>query len=212
MSNIGISQPYAEQIVNSGLFPYYDTNNVTADSFNVSSRITTDNTFRCIDQATMYAAAVSGAFTRSYYYQSDRTWLGYNPNNVDQLGPVEPGYSYGDPNLPYYHTHGSDMELWFGGVQPLRDDDDLYAMQLYMDYFGSYIRTRDPNTPQPLLQLRGYTKTLQSIKESGAWNPVSASTGPIMRLDYPAMTATFVDQPQCQFLNYSISYYLQGGT
>jgi hypothetical protein len=103
------------------------------------------------------------------------------------------------------------MGFWFGGVEPLRDDNDLYALQLYMDYFGSYIRTRDPNTPLPLLQVRNYQKTIQGNRKSGPWNPVSAPTGPIMRLNYPANQATFVDQPQCSFLNYSITYYLDGG-
>lgn len=50
MSNIGISESAAQSIIDSGLFPYYDTGNVTADSFNVSQRVTTDNTFHCVDQ------------------------------------------------------------------------------------------------------------------------------------------------------------------
>jgi carboxylesterase type B len=44
---LGISEYYAQAIIDSGLFPYYDTGNTTLDSFNVSQRIATDNQFRC---------------------------------------------------------------------------------------------------------------------------------------------------------------------
>lgn len=36
MVGLGISEAYAEDIINSGLFPYYNTGNVTLDSFNVT--------------------------------------------------------------------------------------------------------------------------------------------------------------------------------
>lgn len=68
-ASLGISAAYAQSIIDSGLFPYYDSGNVTLDSFNVSQRVATDIQFRCIDEATMYAASVSGAFASSYYYQ-----------------------------------------------------------------------------------------------------------------------------------------------
>ncbi len=56
------------------------------------------------------------------------------------------------------------------------------------DYFGSFIRTGNPNPPMPLLQVRDYTKTIQAVQKSGPWNPVSADTGPIKRMDYPSFT------------------------
>jgi len=79
------------------------------------------------------------------------------------------------------------------------------------DYFGSFIRTGNPNPPLPLLQVRDYTKTIQAVKNSGSWNPISADTGPIMQMDYPSFTSNFVDLPQCAWLQYSIEYYLEGG-
>ncbi len=44
---LGISEYYAQAIIDSGLFPYYNTGNKTLDSFNVSQRVATDNQFRC---------------------------------------------------------------------------------------------------------------------------------------------------------------------
>lgn len=65
---LGISAYYANLIITSGLFPYYDTGNITLDSFNVTQRVATDKTFRCIDEATVYAGAETGAFKSAYYY------------------------------------------------------------------------------------------------------------------------------------------------
>lgn len=125
MVGLGITAEYAQAIIDSGLFPYYDTGNITLDSFNVTQRVATDNTFRCIDQATVYAGTHTGAFKSSYYYQMQRAAAGYNPNNIDDIGPIEPGYPNGDPELPYFKVHGADMpwvfvshlsfnHIWFG--------------------------------------------------------------------------------------------------
>ena len=209
MAALGISQAYAQDIINSGLFPYYDTGNVTLDSFNVSQRVATDKTFRCIDQATVYAGATNGVFKTAYFYQMDRTSNGYDPN---MLGgpPVEPGYPNGNPNLPYFRLHGSDMPWVFGDLYPLRDNNDLYSTQLTTAYFAEFMKTGQPNPPLSYLQVRGYNTTVAAIQKTGPWNPVKNAQGPIELLDYPSTRATFQDLPQCAFLNYSISYYLTG--
>lgn len=85
-ASLGISTTYAQSIINSGLFPYYDTGNVTLDSFNVSQRVATNNQFLCIDEATVYAGSKSNAFRSAYYYQMQRTSNGYDPNNLG--GPL----------------------------------------------------------------------------------------------------------------------------
>ncbi|KAF8850388.1 alpha/beta-hydrolase [Acephala macrosclerotiorum] len=107
-ASLRISSTYAQSIIDSDLFPYYNTKNVALDSFNVSQRVATDIQFRCIDQATMYAASESDAFASSYYYQMDRSINGYDPNNLSGP-PKTPGYPTGNPNLPYFKLHGSDM-------------------------------------------------------------------------------------------------------
>ena len=207
---LGISAAYAQSIIDSGLFPYYNTGNITLDSFNVSQRVATDNQFRCIDQATMYAGQKSGAFKSSYYYQMMRTINGYDPNNLG--GPsASPGYPNGNPNLPYFRLHGADMPWVFGNLGTLRDPDDLYSIQLTSGYFAEFFKSGQPNPPESYLKVRGYTRTLQAVEETGPWQQVSGSQGPIKLLDYPSLTSPFVDLPQCAFLNYSISYYVNGG-
>ncbi|EXJ87912.1 esterase/lipase [Capronia coronata CBS 617.96] len=213
MVGLGINASYAQAIIQSSLFPYYDTGNRTRDSFNVTQRVATDNTFRCADQATVYAGAASGAFPATYYYQFERTINGYNPENVDSSGRVTPGYPHGDPNMPYFRLHGADMDWLFGSFYvPLRDANDLFSVQLVSGYFAEFVRSGQPNPSLDYLRARGYTKSLQGVQESGLWDKVSSDTGPIKHLDYPALTGTFVDVPQCAWLNYSLSYYLEGGS
>ncbi|MCJ1313970.1 hypothetical protein MMC25_007650 [Agyrium rufum] len=206
---LGISAAYAQAIIDSGLFPYYNTGNITLDSFNVSQRVATDKTFRCIDQATVYAGFKSNAFKASYYYQMQRSINGYDPNNLGGP-PATPGFPYGNPNLPYFKLHGSDMPWVFGDIYPIRAPEDLYSVQLSSGYFASFMKTGNPNPSTAYLKTRGYTKTLQAIQETGTWEQVDTATGPMRLIDYPATEATFQDLPQCAFLNYSINYFTTG--
>jgi carboxylesterase type B len=166
-ASLGITAEYANLIINSGLFPYYNTGNLSLDSFNVSQRVATDKTFRCIDEATVYAGAKTGAFKSAYYYTIERTYAGYDPNNLGlsglSSGPVEPGYPYGDPNLPYFRLHGSDLGFTYGNQNPLRDADDLKAAQLISGYFAQFAKAGDPNPDVEYLKVRGYTNVSFSI-------------------------------------------------
>lgn len=204
---LSISAPFAQSIIDSGLFPYFDTGNVTLDSFNVSQRVATDNQFRCIDQATVFAGQQTGVFPVVYYYQMDRTIAGYDPNSLGGP-PVTPGFPFGNPNLPYFKLHGSDMPWMFGNLSPLRDPADLFSIQISTAYFGSFVRTGNPNPSESYLNVRGYTKAIENAQSTGPWNPVTDAQGSIKLIDYPALSAGFQDLEQCQFLNYSISYYL----
>ncbi|TKA82016.1 hypothetical protein B0A55_01726 [Friedmanniomyces simplex] len=208
---LGINASYAQAIIDSGLFPYYDTANKTLDSFNVSQRVATDNQFRCVDEATVYAGAVSGAFERAYYYQSQRTEYGYDPNGLGGP-PVEPGYPYGDPNLPYFRVHGSDNGWSFENLPVLRDAADLYSLQLEGSYYSWFAKTGQPNAPLAYLQARGYQTVIEGQRASGPWDPVKGLQGPVKLLDWPSTTSGFVDVPQCAFLNYSLTYYVDGGS
>ena len=229
-ASLGISEAEAQDIINSGLFPYYSTGNITLDSFNVSQRVSTDRGFHCIDQgefnfrkylketcllrpriATMYAGAITGAFPATYYFIQERTLGGYDPNNLGGP-PVAPGYPNGDPNLPYFRFHsGATNPFIFGNLAPIRDPDDLYAAQLNSGYFAQFVKNGQPNPSERYLQKRGYTTTLAAVDQTGRWADIRGNGGPIRLLDYPSVESGFVDVPQCAFLNYSLSYYLDGG-
>jgi len=207
MYELSITRDNAQSVIDSGLFPYYDTGNVTLDSYNVSSRVTTDKQFRCIDQATMYAGAVTGAFAASYYYQLDRTKGGYDPNNIG--GPaVRPGFPIGDPSQPYFRLHGGDVNWMFGNMGTLREPADLYSTQISVGYFAEFIRSGQPNPTEAYLATRGYTKLLENARDNGPWGKVVNEDGPIRLLDYPSVAAGFVDKPQCAWLKYPVTYYV----
>ncbi|KAL9624547.1 MAG: hypothetical protein Q9160_001211 [Pyrenula sp. 1 TL-2023] len=211
-ASLGISAPYADGIISSGLFPYYDTGNLTLDSFNVSARVSTDIQFRCIDQATVYAGVSSSAFPKAYYYQMDRSIYGYDPNGLGGPAPT-PGFPNGNPDVsPYFRLHGADMPWMFGNLPRIRDANDLYSVQVGADHFGAFIRSGDPNPSEEFLSTLGYTVTLANLQANGRWEAVGGEEGPIRRIDYPSPSTGFVDVPQCQYLNYSLSYYLEGGS
>lgn len=205
-SSLSISLPQAQRVIDSGLFPFFDTGNLTLDAFNVSQRVSTDLQFRCVDEATVYAASVSGAFPASYYYNIDRTYEGYDPLG---LGPSLNGGE--DPEGNYFRLHGSDLGFTYGNQDPLRDRRDLQASQLISGYYAAFARTGSPNQGEGYLQARGYADTLAAVRETGTWDPVTSDAGPAKQLDYPAETISFLEVPQCAFLNYSLSYYLDGG-
>jgi hypothetical protein len=208
---LGISPQFAQAIIDSGLFPYFDTGNVTLDSFNVSQRVATNNNFRCVDQATMYAGAVSGAFKSSYFYQFTRTIGGYDPNGLGGP-PVTPGFPNGNPNLPYFRFHSSDVPWVTGNLEPIRDPADLWSVQLQVSYFSEFFKTGQPNPDESYLEVRGYAKPLEAIRETGPWESIRDKQGPIRLLDWPSVASNFVEQEQCSWLNYSITYYIDGGS
>lgn len=173
-----------------------------------------DITFRCIDEATTYAASQSGAFPRAYYYDFERTYRGYDPNGLGtnlSSGPIEPTYPLGNPNKPYFRLHSGGPGFTYGNLAALRDANDLQASQLISGYFAQFAKTGDPNIERDYLKARGYDQVLRAVEDSGPWEPVSSSTGPAKGLDAVSRTINFPELEQCAFLNYSISYYLDGG-
>ncbi|KAF7194777.1 Para-nitrobenzyl esterase [Pseudocercospora fuligena] len=212
--SLSISAHYAQAIIDCGLFPRYDTGNLTLDAFNISQRVATDITFRCVDEATIYAASKSWAFPKAYYYEMERIYQGYDPNNLGELsqGTISAQYPYGDPDSPYFRLHGSDLGFTYGNQDPLRDDTDLLASQLISGYFAQFVKTGDPSPDLGYLRLRGYYDQLKSAQQSGGWQPFESQSGPVKALDYPSRTINFPEVEQCKFLNYSLSYYLEGGS
>lgn len=207
---LSIEEHWANEIIDSGLFPFHDTGNFTIDAFNVTQRVATDNTFRCVDEATVYAGAVTGTFPAAYYYDFDREINGFNPNDLPGA-PITPSYPNGNPNLPYFRLHSGDLPWVFGNFfVPLRDANDLYSVQLVSAYWAEFVKTGQPNPDPEYLKVRGrsYQKTLEATEATGPWERVQSENGPIKYLDYPARTGDFVDKPQCAWLNYSLDLYL----
>lgn len=201
---LGINATWAQKIIDSGLFPLVNTGNLTLDSFNVSARIATDKTFRCVDEATVYAGSETGAFKSAYFYQVERTIGGYDPNNLGQ--PKD-----NNPNNPYFRFHGADMPWVFGTLSTIRAPEDLYSVQLVSGYFASFVKSGQPNPDPDYLRVRGYSTTIDGVRKSGQWQEVKGKQGPIKHLDYPSSSGAFVDTKQCDWLGYGLDYYLKGG-
>ena len=204
---LGINSTWAQRVIDSNLFPFTSTGNLTLDSFNVSQRIATDKTFRCVDQATVYAGAQTKAFQKAYYYQFERTIGGYDPNNLG--GPKD-----NNPKNPYFRFHGADMPWVFGTLSTIREPEDLWSEQLVSSYFGSFVRSGDPNPDLKYLQVRGYDKVIEGVKNYGQWSQVDGgkkSGDEVRLLDWPSTNTGYVDVEQCNWLGYPLDYYLKGG-
>lgn len=199
-----INSTWAQRIIDSKLFPMYDSGNLTLDTFNVSQRIATDKTFRCIDQATVYAGSQTGAFEKSYFYQFERTAGGYDPNGLG--GPEN-----NNPNNPYFRLHGAEVSFIFGTLKNIRDANDLYTEQVVTSYFANFAKTGNPNPDPEYLRVRGYDKVSDAIRKTGSWGVVTGARGEIRMFDYPGKRNGFVDVEQCDWLGYPLDYYLKGG-
>ncbi|RAR05633.1 acetylcholinesterase precursor [Stemphylium lycopersici] len=204
---LGINSTWAERIIDSGLFPLINTGNLTLDSFNVSQRIATDKTFRCVDQSTVYSGARSHAFQKAYYYQFERSYGGYDPNNLG--GPAND-----NPENPYFRLHGAETDWLFGTLNDIREPEDLWSEQLTTSYFAAFVRGGDPNPSLSYLDVRGYEKEIEGVKRFGPWKEVDATKemGDEVRfLDWPSKSVGYQDVEQCAWLGYPLDYYLEGG-
>lgn len=204
---LGIDAANAQRIIDSGLFPLTNTGNLTLDSFNVTQRVATDKTFRCVDQSTVYSGTLSRAFEKAYYYQFERSIDGYDPNNLGQ--PAND-----DPNNPYFRFHGADMPWVFGTFNRLRNEEDLWSGQLVSSYFASFVRSYDPNPDMRYLDQRGYGKVIEGVRRFGSWEKVGGgkrSGDEVRLLDWPSRNSGYVDVEQCAWLGYPLDYYLKGG-
>ena len=81
-------------------------------------------------------------------------------------------------------------------------------------YFGSFVRNGDPNPDLKYLQVRGYDKVIEGVKNYGQWNQVDGgkkSGDEVRLLDWPSTNTGYVDVEQCNWLGYPLDYYLKGG-
>ncbi|KAI0262433.1 alpha/beta-hydrolase [Gloeopeniophorella convolvens] len=209
-SNIAsiLSSPSAADVVSSGLFPVPAGPNATLNVFNVTARITTDIEFRCLDQAAALSALNHNVFPKIWMYQFERSYQtpGFDPNAPICDAPITATHPFGDPSQEYFKCHSGELFFVWGNLGqfslPFRDANDLPFSQFAQDVWVSFIRTHDPNPSQAFLAARGYTSTLNTIRSSSTWQPLTSKDPTAIRLlNLEPATTAFEEEPQCGFLS-----------
>ncbi|KAH8674144.1 Alpha/Beta hydrolase protein [Xylariales sp. PMI_506] len=199
------------------LFPLPALTNETLAIFNLTSHVSTDGVFRCIDQATIYAGLETGRFNPAgvYYYEFNRTYqtLGWPGLDVCEA-PVTPDHPYGDPDAEYFKCHSGELYYVFGNVGrmglPLRDDHDLPFEQYVLDAWASFARTYDPNPDLGFLQARGYENTILGLRNMGKWVPATKGKMTGRTLQWPnGFQGPFTEGAQCDSLGLGLNYYIK---
>jgi hypothetical protein len=186
-------------------------NPTAADIFNVSVRVGSDGTFRCMGMATAVAAAKYGTFKNVYTYLFNRT---FNPTGYTQpqcQAPKTADHPNGDPNLEYYKCHGGQQLHVFGNIfrvgQPERDGKDLLFMQLIVDYWSAFVRSRNPNPDPEYLVARGYQNSHDQVRQNGRWEAVDAANPRLRLLQWRDRMSPLPEFEQCQLLGLPLNYY-----
>jgi hypothetical protein len=194
------------------LFPTPPGANQTLNLFNVSSRLTTDGVFRCIDQATVHAGLENGKYSSIYYYEFERTYQLHDWPGTDVCQPpITPSHPYGDPSLPYFRCHSGELYVIFGNIAfqglPERDEYDLPFEQYTVDSFTSFVRTHDPNPDAGFLNARGYSNTSAALELAGAWRPAKKGDLTMRIIDWPVSEDDFREEPQCNGIGVPLTYW-----
>ena len=207
----------AKAIISSGDFPLGDgpvPSNMTLDVFNTTTRIYTDNSFRCTSQAIAYGGVKSGRIPDVWFYEFNRSYQdpGYDMWHVCQP-PVTATHPYGDPSEEYFKCHAGDLYFTFGTVLRsglhYRDQDDEPYQRLIVDYWTSFGRTFNPNPDLDYLRVRGYTDTISQVGIAGEWPKVDARDPKLMQLQWNGFVHSFVDDAQCKVLDLGLNYLLK---
>jgi hypothetical protein len=203
----------ANTIISSGLFPLGTsvTNNATLDVFDTTTRISTDLSFRCVNQFSAYAGVKEGVLPNTWFFEFNRTYQdpGYNPNGIC-AAPITASHPHGDPSLEYFKCHAGDLANTFGNVArvgfPDRDGLDAKFGQLVTDYWTAFARNQDPNPQMGYLEARGYWNTIAQVTKSGVWEKVKAEEPRMMELQWNSVMMPFRDVEQCAVLGFPLDY------
>ncbi|PKS09810.1 hypothetical protein jhhlp_004433 [Lomentospora prolificans] len=181
------------------------------DVLQYAIRVGTDGVYTCMEQATNQAAAKHNAFKNLYAFQFNRT---YSPSGYTQPHcgpPATDDFPNGDPNLEYNKCHAGEQMIVFGtvlrGGLPDRDGLDVPFMQLVMDYWTSFARTRDPNPSEAYLEARGYWNTLEQVRSVGAWKAASAEEANLMLLQWDGGHSELSEREQCDALGIELDFW-----
>ncbi|KAI0165861.1 hypothetical protein GGR57DRAFT_139501 [Xylariaceae sp. FL1272] len=198
----------------SDLFPIPDLSNQSLALFNSTARLDTDGVFRCVDEATVWAAAQNNRFRSVHYYEFNRTYQLYDWPGLDVCQPPKTeSHPFGDPSGEYFKCHSGELYLAFGNLArmglPLRDEFDLPFEQFVVDSFSSFARAYDPNPDSGYLRARGYVSTIEEAERSGTWRAVSDGSKIRRVLQWPVSEAEFSESRQCDALGLGLDYYLR---
>lgn len=208
-----ISTVPASNIINSGLFDPPTGPNATLNVFNVTSRITTNIEFRCLDLASVFSSVKRKLFPNMWFYQFDRSYQtpGFNPNFPTCDPPKDDAHPLGDTTKEYFHCHSGELYYAWGTLGqfslPFRDSLDLPFSQFVQDHWISFAHTHDPNPDPALLLVRGYTETLKQLARTGRWQPVTTRNLRMKIFDTPARFEAFQEKAQCDFLGFPLDFY-----
>lgn len=206
------SYPAAAILSSPSAFPIPPNPNTTLSIFNLTSRIATDFQFRCLGQSTSYAGVKNNIFQKVYSYEFDRSYqlATYSPNPPACEAPIEPGYSYGNPNAPYYKCHSGDLYIVFGTTTMFkmpRDQQDIPFSQYVLDSWASFARTGNPNPDKEFLKVRGFSNTTRIMEQAGKWEALSADKLKLRVLDKMPRMEDFREREQCKILGQDIGYF-----
>lgn len=218
LSSFLTSQSFpAASLLSSGAFPQPASDNTSLAIFNATARVATDAEFRCLDQATSYAAAANKVFApHVYFYEFNRSYqtAGWSPNAPVCEAPRTQTHPNGDPSREYFKCHSGELYYVFGtllrnGLR-LRDQDDLPFGQFTLDSWTSFARKGDPNPDEGFLRARGFRSTLSEVQKAGKWRPVSLesdSPEQVRLLQWPSKQVGWSEQTQCNVLGLPLDYY-----
>lgn len=198
--NFGLSPDFAPSVSLDSFAPVQSP--TPEQIFNASLRIATDGVFACFDLAKAYSAEKHSAFKSMYAFQFNRTYSpsGYTKPWCD--APKTTARPHGDPDAEYYKCHAGEQLVVFGNElragQPARDEFDVPFMQLVVDYWASFARTGDPNPTEEYLIARGHLNTLDQLRSTGKWLPVSAERPALRLLQWNGGQIPFPETDQCK--------------
>ncbi|KAH8901315.1 alpha/beta-hydrolase [Thozetella sp. PMI_491] len=206
-SILGVPQDLSPYFKQSGLpLPA----NATRDQiFNITAHLLTDGFYICLGQAKAYSGSKHGSLKKVYLYNFNRTYQLPIYTNPYCSPPKTEARPYGDPDLPYFRCHSSDMLVMWGTIarigSPDRDGLDFPFSRLILDYWASFIRTADPNPDPAYMKARGYLESLEQAQSSGPWTPVDASNPLTRELQWNGRMMPFLDGSICAGLGLSFT-------
>ncbi|KAK7682771.1 hypothetical protein QCA50_014154 [Cerrena zonata] len=198
-------------VTGSPLFPVPTDSDPITDVFNVTSRVTTNVEFRCLDQATAFSMVKHNLLKSVWFYEFNRSYQIFPHCQA----PVDDEHPFGDTNKEYFKCHGGELSYVFGTLpstttSPFRDDNDLPFMQQSVDIWTSFARTFNPNPDPAFLIAKGFPDTAAQFKAMSKWEPVTTKNvngKPLRQLQSPSFMSDFREQAQCEFLGFPLTFY-----